>query len=232
MPADFAFAGASNLPSSRNGDAAMAPILRTKRVVPPAPGKMPTMISGRPTFALGLSAQKMRCVASGSSSPIPTAVPGRTEATGLPPLLVFGSMPARSILRSSVWMLMMPSNRPVAGFSPASIFILASTFKSIPPAKLSALPEVMMMPFTASSASASSKCASKSMKPCWFITFMDLPTASHVIVAMPSASLIIVKSVIVISCLEAICSGRDHLDQRSSFQLPNSHSCLVLLCLL
>ena len=37
------------------------------RVVPPAPGKMPTLISGRPILALGLSAAMMRWQASGIS---------------------------------------------------------------------------------------------------------------------------------------------------------------------
>ncbi len=153
------------------------------------------MISGRPILAFGLSAAKMRCVASGSSRPMPTAVPGRTDAIGLPPLLVLASMPARSILRNRAWICMMPAKRPTAGSAPASAFILARTFKSIPPANVPSLPEVMMMPFTASSSSASSICASRSIKPCSLITFIDLPMASHVIVAMASPSLIIVKSV-------------------------------------
>ncbi len=66
-PADFAFFGSESLPSSRKGAAAITPILRTSRVVPPAPGKMPTMISGRPILAFGLSAAKMRWQASGIS---------------------------------------------------------------------------------------------------------------------------------------------------------------------
>ncbi len=68
-PAALAVAGSDSLPSSRNGAAAIAPSLRTSRVVPPAPGKMPTMISGRPILALGLSAAKMRWQASGISKP-------------------------------------------------------------------------------------------------------------------------------------------------------------------
>ena len=72
-----------------------------KRVVPPAPGKMPTMISGRPILAFGLSAAMMRWQASGSSNPMPSAVPGRAATIGLPPFLVFASIPASSILRST-----------------------------------------------------------------------------------------------------------------------------------
>jgi len=65
----------------------------------------------------------------------------------------------------------------------------------MPPAKLPSLPEVMTMPFTASSARASSISASRSSKPCWFITFIDLPWVSQVIVATPCASVSMVKSV-------------------------------------
>ena len=59
-PADLAFFGSFSLPSSRSGEADIAPSLRASRVVPPAPGKMPTMISGRPILAFALSAAKMR----------------------------------------------------------------------------------------------------------------------------------------------------------------------------
>ena len=59
MPAAKALAGVLNLPFSRNGLAAKTPILRTKRVVPPAPGKIPTLISGRPILAFGLSMAMM-----------------------------------------------------------------------------------------------------------------------------------------------------------------------------
>ena len=52
-PAALAAAGASILPSSRRGAAAIRPSMRTRRVVPPAPGKMPMRISGRPMRAFG-----------------------------------------------------------------------------------------------------------------------------------------------------------------------------------
>lgn len=72
----------------------------------------------------------------------------------------------------------------------------AMTFRSIPAAK-SALPLVMTMPFTAASASASSISASSVSAPCIDSTFMDLPGTSQVMIATPSASFSIVKSVMV-----------------------------------
>mmetsp|Transcript_18489 Transcript_18489/g.30183 ORF Transcript_18489/g.30183 Transcript_18489/m.30183 type:complete len:231 (+) Transcript_18489:3070-3762(+) len=194
-PARLAASGALSLPSSRKGEAPIAPSIRVRRVVPPAPGKMPTRISGRPRRALGLLATKVRCVARGSSRPMPTAVPGMAEAIGLPPFWVLGSMPASSILRSRPCIFMVPSKRPLAASSPALSFILASRFRSIPPAKVS-LPEVITMPLTASSPKASSTRSFSSSSPSKDMTFMDLSATSQVMVATPSASLVMVKSVI------------------------------------
>ncbi len=76
-----------------------------------------------------------------------------------------------------------------AGLPPASIawaFIRAITFRSIPPAK-SALPEVMITPVTASSASAVSTWASSCRMPSSFRTFIEASGRSQVMVAMPSA---------------------------------------------
>ena len=67
------------------------------------------------------------------------------------------------------------------------------------PAKLSGLPEVMTIPLTASSASASTTQASNSSHPSRLRTFMDFVSTSQVMVAMPSASLLSVKSVIGLS---------------------------------
>jgi hypothetical protein len=78
---------------------------------------------------------------------------GMAQATGLPPLLVLGSMPARSSFRRMRWPFMVKSNSPWAGSSPASARMVASAFRSMPPAKVS-LPEVSTIPLTASSASA------------------------------------------------------------------------------
>ena len=176
----------------------MAPSLRTSRVVPPPPGKMPTRISGRPILAFGSSFTKVRWQASGISSPMPTAVPGSAAAIGLPPRLVLGSMPASSIFRMMAWMRMMPSKRPRAGSSPAPSRSPASALRSIPPAKAS-LPEVTTIPRTASSASASSISASSSSQPSIVITFMDLFGASQVTTATPSSPFSMVKSVISVS---------------------------------
>ena len=87
------------MPSKRKGLAPIAPIFRTNRVVPPAPGKIPTLISGRPIFALELFAAIIWWQASGISKPIPSAVPGRTATKGLPPFFDLKSIPASSIFR-------------------------------------------------------------------------------------------------------------------------------------
>ncbi len=128
-PAAFAAAGASILPSRRRGADGIGPIMRTRRVVPPAPGKMPMRISGRPILARGVSAMKRRWQASAISVPMPAERPGRAQATGLPPFRVFGSMPARSIFRSRRCMAMMPSKRPRAGSVPARSFMVARRFE-------------------------------------------------------------------------------------------------------
>jgi len=121
-------------------------------------------------------------------------VPVMAQATGLPPLLVLGSRPARSSFRRIRWPFMVKSKRPLAGSSPASSRMMASVLRSMPPAKVG-LPEVMTMPFTASSVSAASMSPSTSEKASRLSTFMDLPGTSQVITAMPSASICIVKSV-------------------------------------
>ena len=218
-PAALDLSGDSILPSSNSDDAPSRPSLRTRRVVPPAPGKMPTMISGRPILALGLLAAKMRCVARGSSNPMPAAVPGRAAAMGLPPLLVLASMPARSILRSRPCICIVPSNRPLAGSSPALSFILASRFRSIPPAKVS-LPEVITIPLTASSANASSTRSFNWPSPSIDMTFIVLSATSHVMIATPSASFFMVKSVIsdlpFLECSPVCFPCRQHLAPTSS----------------
>src|SRR6056297_2939210 len=122
---------------------------------------------------------------------MPSAVPGSTAATGLPPFWVLASMPASSIRRSTPCIFMMPSNTASA---PASRSV-ASTLRSIPAAK-SGLALVMTMPLTASSPSADCTRSSSVCKPSKLSTFMDFSGTSQVIVATPSASVLIVKSVI------------------------------------
>ena len=90
---------------------------------------------------------------------------------------------------------MIPSKSPRAGSAPALSFIFAMTLRSMPPAK-SFLPEVRITPLTAGSASAASISASSSAMPVRLRTFIDFPGTSQVIVAMPSASVAEVKSVI------------------------------------
>jgi len=69
----------------------------------------------------------------------------------------------------------------------------------MPPAKDPSLPEVITIPLTASSAKAVSIRSFNSVSPSKDITFMDLSATSHVMTATPSASVFIVKSVILIS---------------------------------
>src|SRR6056297_2786992 len=208
-PAVLAFLGSFSLPSSSSGAAAIAPSLRASRVVPPAPGKMPTMISGRPILALGLSAAKIRWQASGISRPMPSAVPGRAAAIGLPPLFL-SSIPPRSILRRMECMFISPSIRPCSGLSPAISFILAITFRSIPPAKEPSFPLVITIPLTASSASASSTRPSRTGHASIDITFIDLPGTSQVMTATPSAPFSIVKSVMSQSPVGAVLHALDN----------------------
>ena len=61
------------------------------------------------------------------------------------------------------------------------------------PAAKSGLAEVMTMPLTAGSARAASTAASSSAMPSSVRTFIDLPGRSQVMVAMPSASMSVVK---------------------------------------
>ena len=135
----------------------------------------------------------MRWQASGISRPIPRAVPGRAATTGLPPIRVFGSIPALSIRRRMACIAITPSNSPRAGSSPASSRILAMTFRSIPPAK-SFLAEVMMIPLTEGSATAASTSRPSSASPASDRMFIDRPGTSQVMVVTPSESVAAVKS--------------------------------------
>ena len=160
--------------------------MRTSRVVPPEPGNRPTRISGRPILALGLSAAMRWWQASPISVPMPIEVPGEAQTKGLPPLRVFGSAPARSILRSTACRPMMKPKMVSAGLPPAACawrFIRAMTLRSMPPAK-SFLALVMITPVTALSASAVSTWASSSAMPCSLSRFIEAPGRSQVMVAM------------------------------------------------
>ena len=59
IPAVWAFPGVTVFPSKRYVEAAIAPSFLTNRVVPPAPGKRPTRISGNPIFAFELFAENI-----------------------------------------------------------------------------------------------------------------------------------------------------------------------------
>ncbi len=102
IPADFILEGDNNFPSNRNGAAFIAPSFLTNRVAPPAPGKMPTKISGRPILAFLLSTANILWQANGNSKPIPAAVPVIAAATGLAPFFVLKSIPASSIFLSNL----------------------------------------------------------------------------------------------------------------------------------
>ena len=194
-PADFALIGSKVFPSSRNSDAPNIPNFRTNLVVPPAPGKIPTLISGKPIFALSLFAAKIRWVQSGISKPIPRAVPGRTVTIGLPPLLVLGSIPARSILRIIECICIKPSNKPLAGLSPFNFFKSAKTLRSIPAAK-SGLALVITAPIMFSSSKILSIRLSKSLIASKFKILKGFWGQSHIMVAIRSGSIFNEKSAI------------------------------------
>ncbi len=59
-------------------------IRRATRWVPPAPGKSPTLTSGRPSLVFGLSAATLWWQDSASSNAPPTAVPLSAATNGLP----------------------------------------------------------------------------------------------------------------------------------------------------
>ena len=194
-PAAFALTGSTVFPSSRNSDAPKIPNFRTNLVVPPAPGKIPNLISGNPIFALSLLAAKIRWVHSGISKPRPRAVPGKTVTIGLPPLLVLGSIPARSILRIILCICMKPSNNPSAGLLPLSFLKSAKTLRSIPAAK-SGLALVITAPIISLSSNILSTRLSKSFIASKFRTLTGFWGQSHIIVAIWSGSIFIEKSAI------------------------------------
>src|SRR6056297_1683821 len=140
---------------------------------------------------------------------MPSAVPGRAAAIGLPPLFL-SSIPPRSILRRMECMFISPSIKPCAGLSPAISFILAMTLRSMPPANDPSLPEVITMPLTASSAKASSTRPSRTGQASIDITFIDLPGTSQVMTATPSAPFSIVKSVMSQSPVGAVLNALDN----------------------
>ena len=171
-----------------------------KRLCRPCPGKMPTMISGRPYFALGFSAAKMRCVASGSSRPMPSRGAGQGGSNRLTAFLGLCGpcLPARSCAATCGMHLHGEvEQRPCAGSSPAcSLRITASRFRSIPPANEPSLPEVIDRALDRVIGLARRRCrrSSSSKTGERLITFMDLDFTSQVMVATPlSPSLVSVK---------------------------------------
>ena len=158
---------------------------------------MPTLISGRPILALGLSAAIMWWQASGISKPMPRAVPGSTATNGFPPFFDFKSIPASSIFRKILWICITISKQPCAGLSGFFSFVLAITPKSIPAAK-SFLAEVIITPVTLWSEIQFSTSSLRSTKPCSLITFIGRLAQSQVIVAMPSPSCVFMKSDILV----------------------------------
>ena len=71
-------------PLSRNCSASAVAIMRGMRCVPPAPGKSPTLISGRPSRVFGLSAATRWWQESASSKQPPIAVPLSAATHGFP----------------------------------------------------------------------------------------------------------------------------------------------------
>ncbi len=166
--------GVRELAFQQEGGGAMAPSLRASRVVPPAPGKMPTMISGRPILAFGLSAAMMRWHDSGSSSPMPRAVPGSAATMGLPPFFRLGVHARKLDLAQDLVHL---HDAIENGLRPAAR-ICAMTFRSMPPGEI-LFPEVMMTPLTAGSASAVSIRPERARNASVDMTFIDFWATSR-----------------------------------------------------
>ena len=73
MPAASAFGADTGLPSVDISSAIFAPARRGNRCVPPAPGMIPSITSGWPTFASLVATRKWQACA--TSSPPPSALP-------------------------------------------------------------------------------------------------------------------------------------------------------------
>ena len=193
----FASAALSCLPCKSTAEAAMRPVKRGRRCVPPPPGKRPISASGRPTLTDLLSELAKRPVqASTSSKPPPSARPFSAAATGLPHV---------SSSRNIIFSLEAPSNNSFLAAS-GSAFILAFTVTINPPissrsapAQKAFLPEVMTAPLMLSSVLIISiKAAISPIEPS-LSTFMERPGISNVARTMPSLSFSILKFFIVLS---------------------------------
>ena len=123
MPAALALAGASDFPSSRNGrgthraklahEACRAACAREDADHDLWQANLGLRIVGGEDPVAGQRDFKANAERGA----------GQTQAIGLPPLFVLGSMPARSILRRVAWIFMMPAKIEAAGSSPPSSFI-------------------------------------------------------------------------------------------------------------
>src|SRR5579862_9066095 len=83
-PSSAASRGRMVLPSTRYGNAACRPSSRTVLVTPPAPGRRPSVTSGRPSWIDGSSSTMRQCALSAIYQPPPRAVPSSAATTGMP----------------------------------------------------------------------------------------------------------------------------------------------------
>ena len=173
MPASSAAAALILRPSTISGSAARAPIIRGRRWVPPPPGSRPTVTSGWPNSAFGLSAAMRRWQARAISSPPPSAVPGSAATKGLPQV---------SMVRLKVCKPRDMSNTVCA----SSAWISAN--RSAPAIK-SRFAEVTITPVTASSATTWVTAAPNAAIEASLSTFIDRSAMFQVKVAMPSAAM-------------------------------------------
>ena len=74
-PVFFAFFGGSALPMRISGSALRIPMSCGMRTVPPQPGRMPTLVSGRPMLIEPSSAETRQVHASANSYPPPRQSP-------------------------------------------------------------------------------------------------------------------------------------------------------------
>ena len=170
--------------------ASCALVRRGTRWVPPAPGKTPTLTSGKASLTDFAFETTRAWQASDSSNAPPMQVPLIAETQGLPQV---SSLRHSQVMRPATSkMRCMAFSGSRAFSSSASVKMLLIIDRSAPPEK-EFLPEVMTAPLIALSPTTWSTMASISSITSSVTTFIDLPGMSQVTRAMPSASVSIVK---------------------------------------
>ena len=131
--------------------------------------------------------------------PIPAQIPPPANATGL--LLEVSSIFPNSIFLSKLCPSIMYSKILEAGSEPEFRFSASNVERSMPPEK-STLPEVIMIPLIFSSDKASVTTRLKLLNPPSVIVFIDLSRQFHVITAILSLSIFLVKSLHILSLIK------------------------------